>query len=371
MRILHVYAGNLFGGVETYLVTLAKFAQLCPEMVSEFALCFTGRLSEELEVQGAKVHSLGSVRVRHPWTVLRARRALKSLLQQQIFEVVICHSPWSLAIFGSTIQRASIPLVFYVHGTVTGKHWVERWAKRIVPDYVICNSHFTEKSVASFYPSARRSVLSFPVAAPPGFSGQERLAIRSELGTAADAIVLIQVSRMESWKGHEVLLKSLGRMKDIPTWVCWIVGGAQRQPEEQYLASLRSLATEEGIAGRVLFLGQRSDVSQLLAAADIFVQPNIAPEPFGIVFVEALYAGLPVVTSNFGGGCEIVDDSCGVLVPALDVSALADTLGKLIHSPETRAAMGIAGNNRAHQMADPYTQLGKLQDLLWINLPAR
>ena len=50
----------------------------------------------------------------------------------------------------------------------------------------------------------------------------------------------------------------------------------------------------------------------LLAAADLFCQPNTAPEPFGLSLVEALQAGLPVVTSGIGGACEIVDASCGV-----------------------------------------------------------
>ena len=61
------------------------------------------------------------------------------------------------------------------------------------------------------------------------------------------------------------------------------------------------------------FLGQREDVPRLMAAADVFCQPNTGPEPFGIVLVEALYAGLPVVTSGFGGAAEIVDQTCGVL----------------------------------------------------------
>ena len=63
------------------------------------------------------------------------------------------------------------------------------------------------------------------------------------------------------------------------------------------------------------WLGQRRDVPELLAAADIYCQPNVGAEPFGIVFVEALYTGLPVVTTALGGALEIIDASCGVLVP--------------------------------------------------------
>src|SRR5262249_40040296 len=80
------------------------------------------------------------------------------------------------------------------------------------------------------------------------------------------------------------------------------VGGPQRPPEVEFQTDLEAAAARWGIAGRVRFLGQRSDVSRLMAAADVYCQPNTGPEPFGLVFVEALHAGLPVITSGFGGG---------------------------------------------------------------------
>jgi len=102
-----------------------------------------------------------------------------------------------------------------------------------------------------------------------------------------------------------------------------------------------------GIAGRVRFLGQWSDVSSLLRAADIFCQPNQMPEPFGIVFIEALLARLPVVTSAMGGASEIVDESCGLLVPRSDIDALAGALRQLIESAPLRAKLGSGGPARA------------------------
>ena len=75
-------------------------------------------------------------------------------------------------------------------------------------------------------------------------------------------------------------------------------------------AELKAIADRGGVADRVRFLGQRSDVPRLMAAADVFCQPNAGPEPFGVVFVEALYAGLPVVTSAFGGAVEVVERPC-------------------------------------------------------------
>lgn len=75
MRVLHINAGNMFGGVETLLTTLARSRALTPDVESEFALCFTGRLSSELAAAGVPVHMLGEVRVRYPLTLMRAPAA--------------------------------------------------------------------------------------------------------------------------------------------------------------------------------------------------------------------------------------------------------------------------------------------------------
>src|SRR5262249_14761094 len=142
----------------------------------------------------------------------------------------------------------------------------------------------------------------------------DRAALRRELSTPDDAIVVVQASRLEAWKGHATLLRAVASLKNDPRWMCWIVGGAQRPAGRAYEASLHARAADRGMAGRVRFAGERADIPRVLAAADICCQPNRRPEPFGIVFVEALATGLPVVTSALGGAPEIVDAACGRLV---------------------------------------------------------
>src|SRR4029077_9761733 len=97
------------------------------------------------------------------------------------------------------------------------------------------------------------------------------------------------------------------RLSDLPSWQCWFVGGAQQASERRYLEEIKRTALRLGIAERVRFLGQRSDVQGLMAAADIYCQPNTSPDSFGITFVEALLNQLPVVTTAMGGALEIVD----------------------------------------------------------------
>jgi glycosyltransferase involved in cell wall biosynthesis len=115
-----------------------------------------------------------------------------------------------------------------------------------------------------------------------------------------------------------------------------------------------------GIGGRVHFLGQRSDVPNLLAAADIFSQPNLGAEPFGIVFIEALAAGLPVVTTAMGGPKEIIDESCGIVAPPGNAEQVAASLERLIDSAELRRRLGKHGPERARELCDPG---GRIPDL--------
>jgi glycosyltransferase involved in cell wall biosynthesis len=206
-------------------------------------------------------------------------------------------------------------------------------------------------------------VLHPPVAPPEVDRAEARVSIRAELATTAEATVIVLASRLDPLKGHRSLIEALGRLKGRPGWEAWIAGGAQRPHEHRYLGELQTQAQAAGIAERVRFLGHRSDVPRLLAAADIFCQPNLRPESFGLAFVEAMDAALPVVSTRIGAAAEIVDPSCGILVPPNDVPALAEALATLIDDPGTRRRLGSAGPARARGLCDPDAALARLETL--------
>ena len=365
MRVMHIVSGRLYGGVETLLVTLARSRGLCAAMEPEFALCFDGRLREELDASGVAVHLLGEVRARHPLSVLRARRRLRAVLNARSVDVVVCHLPWTQAILGPVARAAGIPLIFWMHGSMNGRTWLDRWAAMTPPDAAICNSKYTANSLPVIFPGVPSRVIYIPVTySDQNRSAQDRLEMRREFDTPADATVIVQVGRIERLKGHLVHLEALSQLREVPKWIAWFVGGAQRPGEVAYQAELKSAASALGIADRVRFVGERSDVANILAASDIFCQPNIAPEGFGIAFIEALYASLPVVTSALGGSLEIVDSSCGILVPPRKPEAVADALGKLISDRDLRIRLGAAGPARAKQLTDPAVQMSHLDAIL-------
>lgn len=365
MRILHVYSGNLFGGIETILVALARGRSLCQDADHEFALAFQGRLERELVGAGARVHHLGAVRMSRPTTARAARARLGGLLGSTAFDRVVCHAPWAQGIFGGMARRAHVPLVFWAHDVMTGRHWTERLARRVTPDLAICNSRFTAGTLGTLYSNVPTAVVYAPVDTErPPLDAETRRLTRVLLNTPDRSIVIVQASRSDPWKGHALLIEALSELRGIPNWIWWQVGGAQRAREVAFLASLKRSARRLGIFDRVRWIGERDDVPMLLAAADLYCQPNLEPEPFGVVFVEALAAGLPVVTAELGGACEIVDQSCGVLVRPRDPIALAATLRSLIEDETYRERLQSAARARARCLCHSETALRRLAGLL-------
>ncbi|WP_338041960.1 glycosyltransferase [Myxococcus eversor] len=361
--MLHVYSGNLYGGIESFLVSLARESARAPGgSVHEYALCFEGRLADELRDAGAAVHVLGAARVGRPWTVWSARRALRSLLNRGGYAAVVCHAAWPQALFGPVVRAVGVPLVFYQHDVLSGAHWVERWAGVTAPDLVLSNSHFTARSLERIYPRVPYRVRHPLVpAAAEVLSAPERASLRAELGAGEGEVVVLQACRMEEWKGHRLLLEALGRMREARGWRLWVAGGAQREAEARYEEGLRAQARALGFEGRVRFLGQRSDVPRLMRAADVHCQPNTSAEPFGLAFVEALQAGLPVVTTVLGGPLEIVDATCGQLV-APEAGALATALLRLVVDAEARRRLGAGGPARAAALCSPTVFLRGLDE---------
>jgi glycosyltransferase involved in cell wall biosynthesis len=362
VRTLHVYSGNLWGGIETFLVTLARHARAAPDWQSEFALCFDARLKRELGAAGATVHDLGDVRLRRPWSIVRARRRLRHLIDRGRFDAVVCHAAWCQSLFGSVAGPATLR-VFWLHDAATGKSRFERLAKLSRPGFCVANSEYTQGTLGMLYPSLPSSVQYYPIETTPArLEPEERRAVRHELGATDDHVVVIQASRMEPWKGQRRLLAALARVDRRLPWVAVLVGGAQRPAERAYVTSLERQCEELGIRDRVRFLGQRSDVMRLLAASDVHCQPNQGPEPFGIVFVEALSAGLPLITFPLGGPREIVTPDVGLLVP--DDGALRDGLERLIGDRELRQRLGSAGPARARALCEPPVRIPAIRDAL-------
>jgi len=132
-------------------------------------------------------------------------------------------------------------------------------------------------------------------------------------------------------------------LKREPRALLLLVGDG---PEERLL---RSRAAELGLGGSVRFLGFRQDIPSLLALAEALVLPSLN-EGFGLVLLEAMAMGKPVVASAVGGIPEVVlDGRTGLLVPPADPEALAVAILRLLEDPRAAQRLGEAGRERARE----------------------
>jgi L-malate glycosyltransferase len=168
-----------------------------------------------------------------------------------------------------------------------------------------------------------------------------RLAARSSLGLAPDALVVVTAGRLDPVKDLPALIDALAivRRGQSAARLVIIGDGPERARLEQQAATL-------GLTSAVSFAGYRGDVRQLLAAADVYANSSIH-EGISLTILEAMAAGLPVVATRVGGTPEVVlDPETGVLVPVRSPAALAAALDNLLHTPGRRRAMGDAARVR-------------------------
>ncbi len=124
LRVLHAHSGNIFGGVETLLRTLATWQTSAPEVQHAFALCFEGELANQLAASGAGWHFLQPVRVSRPWTVAGARSRLARVIDEFAPDLIMTHSAWSHAIFAPVARKRRIPLAYWMHAPPSPRHWL-------------------------------------------------------------------------------------------------------------------------------------------------------------------------------------------------------------------------------------------------------
>lgn len=317
-----------------------------------------GWLGAQLESRGFPTRTF---RLDHPLDagcVLRLRR----LFREEGVSVVHPHE-FTLSVFATTAAAlASVPAIVTLH---SAQRFPERMRRRIAIRWAARQAFAaTTVSEATKTEIVRRlgmrgeewRVIVNGVPTPEG----HRERVRQELGIQPDARLLLAVGNLYSVKGHDVLVRAMAavaRRENLPTWTLAVAGrGEERE-------GLERLARELEVDSKVVFLGFREDVGDLLHAADLFVHPSRS-EGLPLAVIEAMSVGLPVVASDVGGIPEVVSDGVtGILVPPEDVDSLAAGIASLLADPARAEAIGETGRRAARdaygidRMVERYLEL--------------
>src|SRR5262245_3963016 len=180
---------------------------------------------------------------------------------------------------------------------------------------------------------------------------------RDRVGIPDEAPLVGAVGRLDTWKGFEVLLDAFELAKARRPDVHLVVAGGPVTGKEQLATDL---ATHAARLPDVHWLGPRADTPELFADLDLFVLPSTEPEPYGIVVVESLASGTPVVVTDAGGAPEIVARApagSGTTVPPADAGALADAIVRLLPPATTGATRRERPAHRPPAATDRFAEI--------------
>ena len=278
--------------------------------------------------------------------------ALEQRLRDGGFVLLHTHEYKSSLLGRLAARRAHVPWIASDHGLFTRGSWPKRFYRKLETlalrdaDAILVPSEFQRrKLLATGIPAERVIVVPHGLDVASFLShANSRSATRQALGLAGDEPVLLAVGRLELVKGHRYLLQALpALLASYPRLRLWVAG------EGTLHTQLTEQAAALGITDRVSFLGYRDDVPSLLDACDVVVLPSLE-ESFGMVVLEALAAGKPVVATQVGGIPEIMTGSeNGWLTPPADSDTLAAVIGDVLAQPEEAMRRAQAGARRVRE----------------------
>lgn len=359
-RLLIVNPSPVRGGAEESLLEFLTRSD--PMRVRAVVACLAdGPYTDDLEAAGVTVRRLRAQRLRYVWMWALTVRRLAFLARQA--DVVLS---WQVKghYYGTPAARmARKPAAWWDHGirpaSGEDRHLIDnRLPASVHADLVVCSS---AASAARHSPSK----VILPGIPLEAYQTPDRPGARALLGLADDERGVGIVGRLQPWKGQHVFLRAAAAvLRTHPRTKFFVIGDVVGGFSAAYPAELRALVDELGIADRVEFLGQRSDVPALLPGLDVFCLASF-DEPFGLVNVEAMAAGVPVVATRAGGVPEIIDDGVsGSLVPVGDHDAMAAAIEKVLTDPAFAGSIAAAGRARAFEHFNITRYVRQIEDLV-------
>lgn len=333
MRVLHVITSIARGGAEHHLLMLAGGLAARGHDIAVAALKPPAELAQAFHARGVATHALGLTRYGELGPALR----LRALIAAEKPDLVHAHLPPAELYTRLSLLGRATPLIITRHND---ERFAPVWCERALSRWCFSRA---SKGIAISDAVSRWSTTD---PRGPGLDPARLAVIRYALDPvppappapdlAGDGPLLVTVARLVPQKGLDVLLEALAHIPP-PTRLA-IAGEGVLRPQ------LQSQIQRLGLAGRARLLGARADIPAVLAAATLSVLPS-RWEGFGLVLLEAMAAGRPIIASQVSAIPEVLGEA-GVLVAPDDPAALAAAITALLADAPGRAALAEAGRAR-------------------------
>jgi len=300
---------------------------------------------ERIKEQGIILHNVDFARSPLKKDNLKAYKQVKAIIKENDFDLIHCHTPAAAMITrlaarkarkkGSTVMYTCHG--FHFHNSAPKKNWliyypIERFLSHFC-DYIVTINKEDFNRSKTFYAKNVRYIPSVGVDINRiKETTVNKAEFKKSLGIPEDAILLLSIGELIERKNHQIIIKALGELKrdDIYYAICG---------KGPLLEDLKKLSKDLGIGDKVLFLGFRKDIPELCNAADISAFPSRI-EGLGLAGVEAMAAGVPLVSSNVHGILDYVKDGVtGYACDPEDYKAFAAAIEKLANDSSLREKM--------------------------------
>lgn len=344
-------SAHLHGGAEEALIHLLRNREEAKLSSILVVLLEEGELKKVFEDTGTRVEVVDSGRIREPWKILSAILKIRRLITEHRSDLVIGWMTKAHIYGGPAALMAKVPAIYFQMG-LPDNGPVDRLSRLVPAAGALTCSDFAAKLQQDLI---RPRVIGVPLAADfTRFSEaakQSPAEIRSRLGLDVNKPIVGIVGRMQHWKGMHVFVDAMARVfKEVPDCEAVIVGGKFKL-EPEYESWLRGKVKHLGLEQKIRMVGMQRNVPEWMQAMDVFVHAS-EREPFGIVVIEAMSLGKPVVATRPGGPDEIIrDDVDGQLVTWNKPDELAEAILKFLRDPEWARSVG----ERAQQRSQEYT----------------
>ena len=361
MNILQITSGRHINGALTYCKFLSE--HLIASGHSVTILCRKDGWIEHQDIPGA--HFFHSEMDRTTTEIQR----VSDWMADQKFNVIHTHMSRAHS-FGVLLKlKNGVPVIATAHNRSFQLHWRFN-------DYVIANSDATCR-----YQRRINRVPDHRLETVHCFTDLQRFTDTTErskrrvlrqLRTSPDDFLIGVVGEVVKRKGHIYLIQALQEIAAaVPNFKLVLLGRFNR--EEAYVKQMRRILLKSRLLGKVKWLGLRSNVQDFMAAFDLTIVPSIE-EPLGLVALESLAAGTPVIASDTGGLPEIVEHQVsGLIVPPKHPASIAQAVIELANDPTRRIKMGQAGKSFVFERFDPQVlsqQVEAIYERVIGNLPA-
>ena len=288
-------------------------------------------------------------------TGLYARRLARWLAAVQ--PDIIHTNGLKMHLLGAWSRPRRSALVWHIHDYVGQRSVMRRllYPFRKAASAAIVNSQSVARDLERVLPGLRITTI-YNAVDLQRFSPQgERLDLDAQAGLGPaqpGALRVGLIATFARWKGHKVFLEALSRLPQALPVRGYIVGGAIYQTDGSQWSEpeLRQEAERLGLAGRVGFTGFVEEPSAAMRSLDIVVHASTQPEPFGMVIIEGMACGKPVIASRAGGAAELVADGVNALAHAPgDAAGLAQAIERLAVDRALRDRLAAAGRLEAER----------------------